>query len=128
MGHKAMRVGLLAIGNAPWLGGAYYISNLIRALRALPEDQQPSVTLRKRARLALLFPCTQTIGPAFPVPWLAWVWDLQHRFYPDFSPDKDRQWRDQLFTTLAAEWGWSRVHQLEGGLLAYVEWFRSLRR
>ncbi|HUJ79563.1 MAG TPA: glycosyltransferase family 1 protein [Nitrospiria bacterium] len=180
MAGKAMRVGLLAVGSERWLGGVYYIENLIRALRALPDDRQPAIVLivpraadaaaygdvaglvervatlepspgssvlaagvgwgrkvgrvgvriasaasgrligravppalddahrplldlLKRERLSLLFPCTHPMGSDWPVPWLAWAWDLQHRHYPDYFRDEDRRWRDHVFATLAGQ-------------------------
>lgn len=180
MARKSMRVGLLAVGNDLWLGGVYYISNLIRAVRSLPDDLQPSIVLivsqaadaaayadvepliervtvvgtaggssliaavvawvrrakqtgiriaaaatgrpaghagravideaprpllelTRRERLSMLFPCIRPLDAAFPKPWLAWVWDLQHRHYPEFFTDEDRRWRDHVFSSMAAE-------------------------
>src|SRR5438876_800789 len=40
-----MRIGLMAIGDRGWMGGVYYISSLIRAIRLLPSDEQPSLYL-----------------------------------------------------------------------------------
>jgi glycosyltransferase involved in cell wall biosynthesis len=178
MARESMRVGLLAVGSELWLGGVYYIMNLIRAVRSLPDDLQPSIVLivsqaadaaayadvealiervtvvgtangssliaagaawgrrvkragvriataagrlaehagravidetprplldlTKRERLSLLFPCIRPLDAAFPTPWLAWAWDLQHRQYPEFFSDEDRSGRDHIFTLMAA--------------------------
>ena len=40
-----MRIGVLGKGGADWNGGLYYTFNLIRALRALPQKEQPDLWL-----------------------------------------------------------------------------------
>jgi len=40
-----MRIGILAKGGVDWIGGVYYIANLIRALRGLPREEQPDLLL-----------------------------------------------------------------------------------
>ncbi len=150
---SSMKIALSNVGSEAWIGGVYYIANLIRALRSLPEDEQHEILLlvagRKDAghfadvdggaetcffppfghRLAakllrvidetmpsmagvrislrllddrykrglarilesrnasILFPCGRSMGTDFPVPWLGWTADLQHKHFPHFFPE-----------------------------------------
>lgn len=67
-------MGLLSVGDKFWMGGVYYVSNLIRALRCLPAGEQPEI--------ALIFPLFQ--GPLYadigkPLKKLAYM-DYRGRF------------------------------------------------
>lgn len=44
MGRKT-RLGLIFTVDENWIGGSYYILNLISALQTLPSDKQPSITI-----------------------------------------------------------------------------------
>lgn len=170
-----MKVGLLNIGSDTWIAGVYYISNLIRALRILPECEQPDifliftseverkyyediedlvcilphyrpgrpVSLGSKIRLtfkqlldkhifklsqdyrpnqclrdnkdtdlerslgkkgiSLIFPCMKSLGPNFGTPWLAWVWDFQHKYYPELFSNEECQERDLVFSRIAVD-------------------------
>lgn len=169
-----LKVGLRVIGADEWIGGLYYIHNLVRALRTLPGNEQPEIVLafqagteRKHyeeieplvellpyasskvssvapslthrakqllkhnrlilslatsarqflggnpyraleqalsnAHVSLVFPCTDSMGTDFRVPWLAWAWDFQHKHYPDFFSRYECQRRDQTFARLATD-------------------------
>lgn len=40
-----MKLALQHVGGEAWIGGIYYLHNLVRALRSLPEDEQPQLLL-----------------------------------------------------------------------------------
>ncbi len=42
---KRIRLGLIFTVDANWIGGTYYILNLISALGTLPADKQPFITI-----------------------------------------------------------------------------------
>ena len=46
--------------------------------------------LRERD-VSLLFPCQRAMSEEFRLPWLPWVWDLQHKHYPEFFSKKHRR-------------------------------------
>jgi len=169
-----LRLGLWLVGSDEWIGGVYYIHNLVRALRTLPRDEQPEIVLtfqsgteRKhyeeieplvtllpyaskkvisfapslghRAKqllsrrpfilslahsakqffggnqyralgqalgnthVSLLFPCRNSMGTNFPIPWLGWAWDFQHKHYPEFFSRYECQHRDEAFERLATD-------------------------
>ena len=139
------RLGILAKGDANWIGGMHYTINLIRALHALPDSERVHLTLlvpsgtspgafaeieslvdictipphqsdqsSPRMNPALLtaiadrdidlvFPCMRSMGEGFPIPWLAWIPDLQHVTYPQFFTESQRSRRDEVFTRLAED-------------------------
>src|SRR5689334_23356106 len=39
--HKRLRIGLIFTGSSDWVGGLYYIHNIIRSLGKLPEEKKP---------------------------------------------------------------------------------------
>src|SRR5688572_14176594 len=42
---RRIRLGVLYKNTEGWIGGTYYIQNLISALTTLPEDQKPTIVL-----------------------------------------------------------------------------------
>jgi glycosyltransferase involved in cell wall biosynthesis len=42
---KRMRIGIIYSYNEHWIGGSYYVENLIHALATLPEENQPAILL-----------------------------------------------------------------------------------
>lgn len=51
----------------------------------------------------LLFPCQVSMGSQAPVSWLPWVWDLQHKHYPDLFSRSERRRRDRTFSDIARD-------------------------
>lgn len=45
---KRIRLGLIFSADEKWIGGTYYILNLISALGSLPEERQPRITILSR--------------------------------------------------------------------------------
>jgi len=39
--HKRLRIGLIFTGSSDWVGGLYYIHNIIKSLHGLPEEKKP---------------------------------------------------------------------------------------
>lgn len=75
-------------------------------LRRSRTRKLPSRGLQRLARQAgidVLFPCKTSLGPSFPVPWVAWIPDFQHRHLPEMFDTQELQWRDQEFQSLVDE-------------------------
>jgi len=171
-----MRICLSSAYDQAWIAGFYYVVNLIRALRGLPENEQPELVLMvskagedlcvqegitglvdscvfvlplpqdgtkssltalakqsvrkildtlsprgdlkaliqrymdkslermlQQDRISLLFPCLRSMGADFPVPWLPWIPDLQHKHYPDFFTKNELKSRDVCFTRVGRD-------------------------
>jgi glycosyltransferase involved in cell wall biosynthesis len=76
-------VNLDAVGYLDCRGG------LLRALRTSQSE--------------VAFPSLQTLGPDFPVPWVGYIPDFQHRHLPQFFSKREIELRDRLFGTLVRD-------------------------
>lgn len=45
----------------------------------------------------VLLPCFFPMSPKFPFPWVGYIYDFQHKYYPEFFNDKERRLRDVAF-------------------------------
>lgn len=57
----------------------------------------------RRCRAQALFPCDSSLGRAFPLPWIGYIPDLQHKRLPQWFSDTERKARDEVFTKILAE-------------------------
>jgi len=104
-----MRIGLRLFYNPSWMGGVNYVLNWARALRSLPRDECPHVTLLTAAPAAqviaerhaelgdaiapfqqtsalgldFVYPATQLAEAPFGAPWAGWIPDWQCRHMPE---------------------------------------------
>lgn len=56
-----------------------------------------------RNRIDLIFPCQESLGPAFPIPWIGWIPDFQHKRFPGFFDNQVRSYRDSRYQQLIHE-------------------------
>ncbi len=47
--------------------------------------------------LDIIVPCFQSLGPEFPIPWIGYVYDFQHKYLPDWFSKKDIKMRNMQF-------------------------------
>lgn len=60
--------------------------------------------LVKQCNADVLFPATMTsLGSKFPVPWIGWIPDFQHKYLPEFTSPAARASRDRQMATLISE-------------------------
>jgi len=50
-----------------------------------------------------LFPCASSLGCPFPLPWIGYIPDLQHKRLPHWFSERERKARDKLFTKILAD-------------------------
>lgn len=62
--------------------------------------KRPLFQAVSRHRLEVLLPSVHTLGVDFPVPWLGYAYDFQHRHLPQFFTEKDRRSRDSHFQAI----------------------------
>ncbi|MEW5983735.1 MAG: glycosyltransferase family 1 protein [Acidobacteriota bacterium] len=75
-----------------------------RIKRALGRDVNHPLEQRlQRAGVSVLFPCIRSMGAGFTVPWLAWAWDFQHKYLPDYFSKTQLRATNQTFADLAAD-------------------------
>jgi glycosyltransferase involved in cell wall biosynthesis len=64
-----------------------------RALRAVLRDLGAEVVL----------PCMDSLGRDFPVPWIGYIYDFQHRHLPELFSERERARRDMAFGAMLAQ-------------------------
>lgn len=57
----------------------------------------------RQCRAEALFPCANSLGSAFPLPWIGYVPDLQHKRLPHWFSERERRARDKVFSRILAE-------------------------
>jgi glycosyltransferase involved in cell wall biosynthesis len=60
-------------------------------------------TAMRLCRAQALFPCSKSLGRAFPLPWIGYIPDLQHKRLPHWFSERERRTRDKLFSTMLDE-------------------------
>jgi glycosyltransferase involved in cell wall biosynthesis len=50
-----------------------------------------------RAKAGIVFPALASLGREFPVPWIGWIPDFQHKRLPQFFSDEELRVRDERF-------------------------------
>lgn len=84
--------------------GACPLRRLARIVLGLRHGQPISLEkAARRAEAAVVFGGPVDLGPRFPVPWLTWIPDLQHRRLPHFFADGERQERDRRYERLVIQ-------------------------
>lgn len=48
----------------------------------------------------ILLPCFHAVGKGFSVPWVGYLYDFQHKYFPHFFSKKELQLRDNLFSEM----------------------------
>lgn len=71
---------------------AYYKDN---------SSQFKEICIQKK--LDIILPCFQSLGENFPIPWIGYVYDLQHRHLPELFSKKDINRRNLQFETTLKE-------------------------
>lgn len=54
----------------------------------------------ERNNLELLLPAVHSLGKDFPIPWIGYAYDFQHRYYGNYFTYKDRLSRDSHFEAI----------------------------
>jgi glycosyltransferase involved in cell wall biosynthesis len=83
---------LLAKSLDPRVEVAYYDNNVKGFLEGLDAHHIDAV-----------LPPTISFGPAFPKPWVGYIWDFQHKHLPRFFNDHEKSERDVIFKNTLTE-------------------------
>ena len=76
----------------------------------------------KRREVNIVFPALTSLGRHFPVPWVGWIPDFQHRRLPRFFSVRQREFRDRTFQSLIRD----ASHVIVSSQDAYEDAARSL--
>ena len=52
----------------------------------------------KKLGLDVLLPCSRPLPPRFPIPWIGYLYDYQHKYYPEFFTQKELEVRENDFS------------------------------
>lgn len=66
-----------------------------------PREKLTSVVSRIQADV--IIPSSISLGSSFPIPWVGYVYDFQHKYYPDYFSSEEIRDRDALFSTMLSE-------------------------
>lgn len=65
--------------------------------------QRPLLEAAKKNKVDILLPAVHSLGDSFPVPWIGYAYDFQHRHLPHFFSEKDRRSRDEHFHAIFSD-------------------------
>lgn len=66
-------------------------------------SQQNFERLVTEAKEDIIFPCMYSLGERFPIPWIGYIYDLQHKYHPRFFTEQECEARDSQFTKMLNE-------------------------
>lgn len=70
------------------------------ALHAIDSGATAIASAGLKLSLDVVMPAITTLPSDFPIPWVGYVFDLQHRYIPEYFSLKERVQRDRQFTTM----------------------------
>lgn len=71
-------------------------------LLVIPGGEQALLTLCRDHGIDAVLPLTAALSAAFPVPWIGYIFDFQHRALTRYFSARERRRRDRLFGALLA--------------------------
>ncbi len=54
-------------------------------------------------KLDMIVPCFNSLGANFPIPWIGYIYDFQHKYMPNWFSEKDIEMRNKQFETTLSE-------------------------
>jgi glycosyltransferase involved in cell wall biosynthesis len=84
-----------------------------------PRSLESAVT---RARATAAFPVLDSLGREFPIPWIGWIPDFQHKRLPHFFPEEEINRRDKRFQGIVDD-AWHVVVSSEDAHRDLRRWF-----
>ncbi len=60
-------------------------------------DQKTLAQIAIEEKVDVVLPCYKSLGKDFPLPWVGYVFDFQHKYIPELFSQKDIQNRNKLF-------------------------------
>jgi len=79
-------------------------------------------TAVKQARATVAFPVLDSLGREFPIPWIGWIPDFQHKRLPHFFPEEEISRRDRRFQEIV-DHAWHVVVSSEDARRDLSQWF-----
>ena len=88
-----------------------------------PRSLEGAVT---RAKATVAYPVLDTLGRDFPIPWIGWIPDFQHKRLPHYFPAEEISRRDERFQGIVND-AWHVVVSSEDSYRDLNRWFPTER-
>ncbi len=75
-----------------------------------------------RAKATVAFPVLDSLGREFPIPWIGWIPDFQHKWLPHFFPEEEIGRRNKCFQGIVND-AWHVVVSSEDAHRDLQRWF-----
>ncbi len=76
----------------------------------------------RRVKATAVFPVLDSLGREFPMPWIGWIPDFQHKWLPHFFPEEEVNQRDRRFQGIVND-AWHVVVSSENAHDDLRRWF-----
>ncbi|MBP2655828.1 MAG: glycosyl transferase group 1 [Firmicutes bacterium] len=82
-----------------------WFRNISRNIQGIPYDnsQQGLIDSLHIINADVVFPVMESLGKDFPVPWIGYWYDFQHKYYPEYFSADEYRLRDWEITRLLSE-------------------------
>lgn len=87
--YKTIYASLQNEGNFEWI---FYNPNKKTIAKVVSENE-----------IDFLIPCFSSMGKRFPIPWIGYIYDFQHKYMPELFSAKDIRIRNESFRTIISE-------------------------
>lgn len=68
-----------------------------------PNSPRGFINRIEKLRLKAVIPTTLPYGSGFPVPWVGYIWDFQHKYFPEYFNEHEKIERDKIFLNTLTE-------------------------
>ncbi len=68
-----------------------------------PDNKSSFKEVCVQNNLDVILPCFWSLGKDFPIPWIGYIFDFQHKHFPNWFSDKDVEMRNKQFDTTLNE-------------------------
>lgn len=66
-------------------------------------DKQALENVFKEHKIEVVLPCFFSMGKSFSIPWVGYLYDFQHAYYPSFFQEKEIRLRNHLFEEMVSD-------------------------
>ena len=82
-----------------------YISDLSDGIKFIHYNNTADGLLRCLRGIGadIIMPLVEPLEPDYPVPWVGYIWDFQHKYYPDYFHERERSRRDKQFASATSD-------------------------
>lgn len=67
------------------------------------DSKKSLIKILQEKNIDIIFPSIASLGKNFPIPWIGYIYDFQHKYYPNFFTKKTCKARDKDFSKILDE-------------------------